>query len=197
MTKRTTEDNDADDRLAEARARIEALEAAAADAEARAATALEELSGVKQGRLDLETQLAEAVFARETAEGELARTRSETGETRTHPAEAAVKYREAKLASAPEIPRELVPAVERLTEIDEAFKAARLVAAQLRERIEEERQSARVPVGSPTRQGPGGPLGAVRVGEDQTRPAAAFRAGGAVGFSFRPAIARRRGGRCG
>ena len=65
-----------------------------------------------------------------------------------------MKYGEAKLASAPEIPRELVPAVERLTEIDEAFEAARLVAAQLRERIEEERQSARVPVGSPTRRGP-------------------------------------------
>jgi len=154
MTKRISEDNNSDDRLAEAQARIEALEAAAVDAEARSATALEELSGVKQGRLDLETQLAEAVFARETAEGELARTRSEAGETRTHLAEAAVKYREAKLASAPEIPRELVPAVERLTEIDEAFEAARLVAAQLRERIEEERQSARVPVGSPTRRGP-------------------------------------------
>ena len=85
MTKRISEDNNADDRLAEAQARIEALEAAAADAEALSATALEELSGVKQGRLDLETQLAEAVFARETAEGELARTRSEAGETRNAP----------------------------------------------------------------------------------------------------------------
>ena len=85
MTKRISEDNNSDDRLAEAQARIEALEAAAADAEARSATALEELSGVKQWRLDLETQLAEAVFARETAEGELARTRSEAGETRNAP----------------------------------------------------------------------------------------------------------------
>ena len=97
MTKRISEDNNADDRLAEAQARIEALEAAAADAEALSATALEELSGVKQGRLDLETQLAEAVVARETAEGELARTikaldrvqaartRSEAGETRNAP----------------------------------------------------------------------------------------------------------------
>ena len=196
MTKRISEDNNSDDRLAEAQARIEALEAAAADAEARSATALEELSGVKQGRLDLETQLAEAVFARETAEGELARTRSEAGETRTHLAEAAVKYREAKLASAPEIPRELVPAVERLTEIDEAFEAARLVAAQLRERIEEERQSARVPVGSPTRRAPAdfSPLSAsekIRLGLQQLSER------GAVGSSFRPAIARGRAGRCG
>src|SRR6266480_356930 len=98
MTKRISEDNDADDRLAEGQARIEALDAAAADAEARAATALEELTGVKQARLDIETQLAEAVFARETAEGELARTRSQADEARTQLAEAAVKYREAKLA---------------------------------------------------------------------------------------------------
>ena len=154
MTKRTSEENDADDRLAEAQARIEALEAAVADAEARAATALEELTGAREGRSDLETRLAEALAARETAEGELARTRSEADEARTHLAEAALKYREAKLASAPEIPQELVPAAESLTEIDEAFDAARLVAAQLRERIEEERQSARVPVGSPTRRGP-------------------------------------------
>ena len=42
MTKRTSEDNDADDRLAEAQARIEAVEAAAADAETRAATAVED-----------------------------------------------------------------------------------------------------------------------------------------------------------
>ncbi|TMC67957.1 MAG: hypothetical protein E6J13_15575 [Chloroflexi bacterium] len=127
MTKRTTEDtNDVGERLADAQARIEALEAAAADAEARAATALEELTDAREAR----------------SEGE---------ETRTRLAEAAVKYREARLASALEIPQELVPAAESLAEIDEAFEAARRVAAQLRERIEDERQSARVPVGSRSR----------------------------------------------
>src|SRR5438128_456612 len=123
----------------------------AADAEARAATALEELTGAREARSNLEAELEEAVAARETAEGELARTRSEAAETRMGLAEAAVKYREAKLAAAPEIPQELVPAAESLAEIDEAFEAARRVAAQLRERIEDERLSARVPVGSPSR----------------------------------------------
>lgn len=151
MTKRTTEDDDADERLAEAQARIEALEAAAADAEARAATALEQLIADGEARSDLEARLAEATAAREAAEGELARSRSEAGEARSKLAEAAVRYREAKLAAAPEIPHELVPAAESLIEIDEAFEAARRVAAQLRERIEDERQSARVPVGAPSR----------------------------------------------
>ena len=155
MTKRTSEtiNDDADDRLAEAQARIEALEAAAADAEARAATMLEELTGAREARSNLEAQLAETAAARQAAEGELQRAVSEAGEMRTRIAEAAVKYREAKLASAPEIPQELVPAAEDLAEIDEAFEAARRAAAQLRERIEDERQSARVPVGSPARRG--------------------------------------------
>ena len=55
------------------------------------------------------------------------------------------------LFRSPEIPQELVPAAQSLAEIDEAFEAARRVATRLRERIEDERQSARVPVGSPSR----------------------------------------------
>jgi chromosome segregation ATPase len=151
MTKRTIEDSDVDERLVEAQARIEALEAAAADAEARAATAVEELTAAREARSDVEAQLTGALQARETAEGELTRTRSEAEETRSRLAEAAAQYREAKLASAPEIPQELVPAAESLAEIDAAFESARRVVGQLRERIEDERQSARVPVGSPAR----------------------------------------------
>jgi hypothetical protein len=65
-----------------------------------------------------------------------------------------VKYREAKLAAAPEVPPDLVPASETLAEIDEGFEAAQRVVSQLRERMAEERQSARVPVGSPVRRAP-------------------------------------------
>lgn len=151
MTKRISEDNDVDDRLAEARARIEALEATAADAEARAATTLEELTGAREARSNLEAQLEEALAARQAAEGELARTQCEAEEMRARIAEAAVKYRDARLASAPEVPQELVPAAESLADIDEAFEAARSVTAQLRQRIEDERQSSRVPVGAPAR----------------------------------------------
>jgi chromosome segregation ATPase len=153
MTRRTrgNQDNDAEDRQAETQARIESLEAAAADAEARAATALEELAGAREASASLELQLAEAKVARESAEDELLRSRSEAEETRSRLADAAVKYREARLASAPEVPQDLVPAAESLLEIDEAFEAAWRVVGQLRERIEDERLSARVPVGSPSR----------------------------------------------
>lgn len=68
--------------------------------------------------------------------------------------EAAVKYREAKLSAAPEVPADLVPASESLAEIDEGFEAAQRVVGQLKERMAEERQSARMPVGSPSRRAP-------------------------------------------
>lgn len=127
---------------------------AAADAEARAATALEELAAATQARSSAEVQLAEAATARELIEGELSQLRSEPREARTGLAEAAVKYREARLALAPEVPHDLVPQAESLAEIDEGFEAARRVVGELRERMHEERQSARVPVGSPVRRAP-------------------------------------------
>ena len=154
MARRTTVDNEDDDRLTDAQARIEALEAAVADAEARAATARTELADAKEARTSAEAQLGETAAAREAAEGEAFRLRSDIEEVRTRLSEAAVKYRAAKLASAPEVPADLVPEAESLAEIDEGFEAAQRVVGQLRERMAEERQSARVPVGSPVRRSP-------------------------------------------
>ncbi len=154
MTKQAMDDGELDDRLADAQAQIESLQAAAADAAARAATARKELTAAKEASSSAEALLAEAASAREAVEGELSRMRSEVEEARSRLAESAVKYREAKLASAPEIPQDLVPAAETLAEIDEGFEAARRVVGRLRERMQEERQSARVPVGSPSRRAP-------------------------------------------
>jgi len=153
MVRRTQADEDSDERIAEERAQIEALQTAAADAEARAATLRIELASAKEAHASVEAQLAEAASAREAAEGEPSELRADVEDVRTRLSEAAVKYREAKLASAPEVPADLVPASESLAEIDEGFEAAQRVVGQLRERMTEERQSARVPVGSPTRRG--------------------------------------------
>jgi chromosome segregation ATPase len=148
MARRTpAEDVDMDERLEEAQAQIESLQAGAADAEARAATAREELEAAREARTAAEA-------AREETDGELARLRLEVEDGRSRLAEAAVKYREAKLASAPEVPADLVPPAESLAEIDEGFESARRVVGHLRERMQEERQAARVPVGSPVRRGP-------------------------------------------
>jgi hypothetical protein len=154
MARKMSDDEELEERLADAQAQIELLQAAAADAEARAATSREELTVAREARSNLEAALAEASAAREAAKGELFQARSEVEEMRSQLAEAAVKYREAKLASAPDVPQDLVPAAGSLAEIDEGFEAAQRIAGQLRERIQEERQQARVPVGSPPRRAP-------------------------------------------
>jgi chromosome segregation ATPase len=151
MARKTNDDEELDERLADAQAQIESLQAAAADAEARAATLSEELTSTREARASLKADLAEAAAAREAVDGELSQARSEVEGMRSQLAEASVKYREAKLAAAPGIPQDLVPAAASLAEIDESFEAAKRIAGELRERMLEERQAARVPVGSPAR----------------------------------------------
>lgn len=134
MARREADVSEVEEQLAEAQAQIEALQSAAADAAARAATLEEKLSQ------------AEAEFARAASASE-----AELSEARSQLREAAGKYREARLASAPDVPQDLVPLAESLAEIDEGFEAAQRVVSRLRERMQEERQAARVPVGSPAR----------------------------------------------
>jgi chromosome segregation ATPase len=122
-----------EERLTEAQAQLEALQAAAADAEARAATTGEELTAARE--------------AREAAEAQL-------DEVRSRLRDAAVRYREARLSAAPEIPQELVPERESIEEIDRDLEAAQAVVSRLKERMEEESRGARVPAGSPPRRQP-------------------------------------------
>lgn len=154
MVRRTEPDEDNDERMAEAQAQIEALQTAAADAEARAAMAKTELASAKQARASAEAQLAEVASGREAAEVKLSSLRSDIEEVRAQLSEAAVKYREVKLSAAPEVPADLVPSSQSVAEIDEGFEAAQRVVGQLKERMAEERQSARVPLGSPSRRVP-------------------------------------------
>jgi hypothetical protein len=122
-----------EDRLAEAEAQIESLQAAAADAEARAATAAAEAEALKgeanTARADLE---AAAVSLRQSA----------------------AKYRDARLAAAPEIPPELVPEADSIEDVERSFEAAKRVVAEVRDRIGKGLAPSRVPsvpAGSPPR----------------------------------------------
>lgn len=133
-------------RLAEAEAQVESLQAQTADAEARAATAQMELTQARQRLSELEAALTSARSEAEAAREEAAQARDELRQ-------AALKYREARLAAAPETPPDLVPGGT-LAEIDQQVEAAQRVVAQLRERLEEESRSSRVPVGSPPRRAP-------------------------------------------
>jgi len=68
-------------------------------------------------------------------------------------ADAAHKYRDLLLASAPEIPAELVSG-DTVEEVDASFAAARGVVEEVRRRMEAQANAERVPAGAPPRTAP-------------------------------------------
>ncbi len=122
------------EQLADALAQIDSLQAAAADAEARASTNAERVASLQS---------------------ELEATRAEGEQLGVRLRESAIKYREARLAAAPHVPADLVQG-EALEEIDEQLVAAERVVSEMREQMEKERRQASppVPAGAPVRRAP-------------------------------------------
>ena len=179
MAKQQREFSDKDEALIESQAELEALQSAAADAEARAKTARAELNETRNTVARIEEELAQAASAREAAHGELDLLRSELTAAKTVIRETAARYRVAKLASAPDILPEMVPESEDLEEIDRGFVEAQRVVGQLREKLQEEALEAartpRVPAGSPPRRA--ADVSSLAGREDQARPPASGREG--------------------
>ena len=122
------------EQIADAMAQIDSLQAAVADAEARASTNADRVASLQS---------------------ELEGARSESEQLGARLRESAIKYREARLAAAPHIPADLVQG-EALEEIDEQIASAERVVAEMREQMEKERrqESPPVPVGAPVRRAP-------------------------------------------
>ncbi len=122
------------EQLTDALAEIDSLQAAVADAEARAATEADRVTSAQ-------------------SEEETARAESERLSARLR--ETALKYREARLTAAPHIPADLVTG-EEMEEIDEQLAAAERVVSEMQERMEKERrqESPPIPAGSPVRRAP-------------------------------------------
>ncbi len=122
-----------EERMAEAQAQIESLQATAADAEARAATAQAEAAALRQRTTKSESAL-------EAAHSQVR--------------ESAVLYRTARLAAAPEVPPELVSERDTVEEVEREFEAALRVVEAMRERLRAEgktKRQIRVPPGAPVR----------------------------------------------
>jgi len=134
MAKSDPETSALKEQLSEALAQVDSLQAAVADAEARAATHSDRIAALQ---------------------GELDAARADSERLGAHLRDSALKYREARLAASPHIPPELVTS-EELGEIDEQLAAAERVVSQMRERVEKERrqESPPVPAGSPVRRAP-------------------------------------------
>jgi len=134
MAKSDPETSALKEQLVEALAQVDSLQAAVADAEARAATHGDRIAALQ---------------------GELDTVRADSERLSTRLRESALKYREARLAASSHIPPELVTG-EELEEIDEQLAAAEQVVSQMRERVEKERrqESPPIPAGSPVRRAP-------------------------------------------
>ena len=133
MSKVDPETSALKEQLTDALAEIDSLQAAVADAEARAATEADRVATVQ-------------------SEQEAARAESERLSARLR--ETALKYREARLTAAPHIPADLVPG-EGMEDIAEQLTAAERLVSEMRERMEKQRrESPPIPAGSPARRAP-------------------------------------------
>ena len=149
MAKADPETSALKEQLADALAQMDSLQAA--DAEARAETGRERASALQ---------------------GELEAARGENERLGARLRESAIKYRNARLAAAPEIPSDLVTA-EEMEEIEGQLAAAERLVSEMREKMERERrrETPPVPAGAPVRRAPDfsglPPAEKIRVGLDQ------------------------------
>jgi chromosome segregation ATPase len=141
------------DELAEARTEVDRLQTIAADREARAAHLEEILTQLREEQSQLSAALGEAQAQLAARDEELAALRQEVQGLRASLKAAASKYRDALLASKPEVPPDLVSG-ETVEEVDQHLEAALRMVAQLRSHLESQAQALRVPTGAPARRAP-------------------------------------------
>ena len=141
------------DELTEAQTEVDRLQTIAADREARAAHLEETLAQLQeeQSRLSASLREAQAQFA--ARDEELAALHQEVEALQGGLKAAAGKYRDALLASRPEVPPDLVGG-ETVEEVDQHLEAALRMVAQLRGHLESQAQALRVPTGAPARRAP-------------------------------------------
>jgi septal ring factor EnvC (AmiA/AmiB activator) len=141
------------DQLTEAQTEVDRLQTIAADGEARAAHLEETLAQLREEQSQLSASLREAQAQLAARDEELAALRQEVGALQDGLKAAASKYRDALLASQPEVPPDLVSG-ETVEEVDQQLEAALRMVAQLRSHLESQAQALRVPTGAPARRAP-------------------------------------------
>jgi predicted nuclease with TOPRIM domain len=151
-----------EDQLADAQAEVDRLQTITADREARAAHLEETLAQLQAEQSQLSASLGEAQAQLATRDQELTDLRQEAEALRASVKVAASRYRDALLASRPEVPPDLVSG-ETVEEVDQQLEAALRMVAQLRSHLESQAQALRVPTGAPARRAPN--LSALSPGE--------------------------------
>jgi DNA repair exonuclease SbcCD ATPase subunit len=135
-----------EEQLATANADIERLQARVADAEAAASTRGEELATLRQRVAEQETRLAEYGAELDDTRGAY---ETQGGQLR----DAVARLRQALLEREPHLPGDIVTG-ETVAELDAAIETARQTVAQVRQHLEQQAQTLRIPAGAPARAGP-------------------------------------------
>lgn len=135
-----------EEQLTAAQNDIEQLQAQLADAEARDATRAAEVSELRRQLSAREESLAAQSI-------ELEDLRSAVTEVQAASREAVERVRQSILEREPDLPQELVTG-ETVADLDAAVSQARQTVAQVRQHLEQQAQSLRVPAGAPVRGAP-------------------------------------------
>jgi predicted nucleic acid-binding Zn-ribbon protein len=142
-----------EERLAEAQAEIERLQATAADREARAAHLEEQVAGLRRELEEARSALSTAEERAAAHQERVAGLEGELSTAREQVTLAAARYRQALLSASPEVPADMVTG-ESVEEVEASLAAARQTVAQIRQHLESQAQAGRVPAGAPPRQAP-------------------------------------------
>ena len=135
-----------EEQLIAAQADIERLQTQVAEAEAREQTHVAEVAELRR-----QVAAREESMAAQTVELEDLRSAASESESRAR--EAVQRLRQSVLEREPELPQELIVG-DTVTDLDAAVARARQTVAQVRQHLEQQAQTQRVPAGAPVRGGP-------------------------------------------
>ena len=135
-----------EEQLVAAQGDIERLQTQLAEAEARDGTRVAEVAELRRQIADSEASLAAQTV-------ELEDLRATVAESEARAQEAVQRVRQSVLEREPELPQELVVG-DTVADLDAAVSQARQTVAQVRQHLEQQAQSQRVPAGAPVRGAP-------------------------------------------
>jgi chromosome segregation ATPase len=137
-----------EEQLASAHADVQRLESQVADLQARASQGQIELRELK-GQLEAARSQRAALEAERGAQAEeLARLRGSVEAAQANGREAVMRFREAALEREPELPSDLIGG-ESVAEVEASLERARQTVAQVRQHLDQQAQTLRVPAGAP------------------------------------------------
>jgi chromosome segregation ATPase len=142
-----------EEQLAAANADIEQLQGRVSELEASVAGREADATALRMQLTSVRDEASQTQAALTQRDGDLETLRQAFDATIAEARTAANRYRELLMASEPELPAELVYG-DSVSEIDDAAVRARHTVAQVRQHLETQAQSLRVPAGAPARGAP-------------------------------------------